>query len=52
MERNITKKVYKSIFIGLFSAFFVFSSFSFVACGSTNVENTTKGTKLKSNEKI
>jgi zinc protease len=52
MERNITKKVYKSIFIGLFSAFFVFSSFSFVACGSTNVEKTTKSKALKSYNKI
>ena len=50
--KSIKKSFLTKTITVLLSTFFVFSTITITSCGSTKVESTVQGTKLKSNDKI
>ena len=50
--KNIKKNYLKKLFTIFLSVFFVFSTLSFVSCGSTKIEKSSEGKKLVTYDKI
>lgn len=50
--KSIKKSFLTKTITVLLSTFFVFSTITITSCGSTKIESTVQGTKLKSNDKI